>query len=259
MTGDGPPAAPVVQRAVITIGGSAEPEDDDDDAIKPLPDRLVTRADRASHAGAARRLANNPHVAMTALLHKLCLDIFHTAPRAAAWRCRCACLLPGPGAGPEGQPAAKAVAERHEAWKADAEGRGRALGLARRSRRRRAGGAPRALRLVRRQCALREGRPLRRPGRLVPRRRAAHRPGRPAGAGRRSRHGRRPAGVRPSRTISAGSPSPASSRRCARAPGEQAAQLIDHLKKADMAKEAERLLADTGWLPEPLRLIPETE
>ena len=34
----------------------------------------------------------------------------------------------------------------------------------------------------------------------------------------------------------------------------QAAQLIDHLKKPEMAKEAERLLADTGWLPEPLRL-----
>ncbi|MBV9586676.1 MAG: DNA-binding protein, partial [Alphaproteobacteria bacterium] len=31
------------------------------------------------------------------------------------------------------------------------------------------------------------------------------------------------------------------------------AQLIDHLKKADMAKEAERLLDGTGWLPEPLR------
>jgi ParB family chromosome partitioning protein len=38
------------------------------------------------------------------------------------------------------------------------------------------------------------------------------------------------------------------------AAGERAAQLIDHMKKGDMAKEAERLLADTGWLPEPLRL-----
>ncbi len=37
--------------------------------------------------------------------------------------------------------------------------------------------------------------------------------------------------------------------------GDSAAQLIDHLKKSDMAKEAERLLADTGWLPEPLRLL----
>jgi ParB family chromosome partitioning protein len=37
------------------------------------------------------------------------------------------------------------------------------------------------------------------------------------------------------------------------AKGEQSAQLIDHLKKADMAREAERLLEGTGWLPEPLR------
>src|SRR6185437_1751528 len=37
------------------------------------------------------------------------------------------------------------------------------------------------------------------------------------------------------------------------AKGEQSAQLIDHLKKAEMAKEAERLLEGTGWLPEPLR------
>ena len=34
---------------------------------------------------------------------------------------------------------------------------------------------------------------------------------------------------------------------------ERSAQLIDHLKKGDMAKEAERLLAGSGWLPEPLR------
>jgi ParB family chromosome partitioning protein len=36
--------------------------------------------------------------------------------------------------------------------------------------------------------------------------------------------------------------------------GESSAQLIDHLKKGDMAREAERLLEGTGWLPEPLRL-----
>jgi ParB family chromosome partitioning protein len=39
------------------------------------------------------------------------------------------------------------------------------------------------------------------------------------------------------------------------AKGESSAQLIDHLKKADMAKEAERLLDGSGWLPEPLRLL----
>jgi ParB family transcriptional regulator, chromosome partitioning protein len=39
------------------------------------------------------------------------------------------------------------------------------------------------------------------------------------------------------------------------AKSDSSAQLIDHLKKADMAKEAERLLDGSGWLPEPLRLV----
>ena len=37
------------------------------------------------------------------------------------------------------------------------------------------------------------------------------------------------------------------------AKGEQAAQLIDHLKKGEMAEKAQVLLAGSGWLPEPLR------
>ena len=37
------------------------------------------------------------------------------------------------------------------------------------------------------------------------------------------------------------------------AKGESTARLIEHLKKGDMAKEAQRLLDGTGWLPEPLR------
>src|SRR4051794_17619371 len=37
------------------------------------------------------------------------------------------------------------------------------------------------------------------------------------------------------------------------AKGETSAQLIEHLKKGDMAQEAERLLQGTGWLPQPLR------
>lgn len=35
--------------------------------------------------------------------------------------------------------------------------------------------------------------------------------------------------------------------------GEAHAQMIDHLKKADMAIEAERLVAGSNWLPDPLR------
>ena len=37
------------------------------------------------------------------------------------------------------------------------------------------------------------------------------------------------------------------------ASGERAAQLIDHLKKGEMAEKAQELLAGSGWLPEPLR------
>jgi ParB family chromosome partitioning protein len=38
------------------------------------------------------------------------------------------------------------------------------------------------------------------------------------------------------------------------AKGDQAAELIGHLKKTDMAREAERLMTGSGWLPEPLRM-----
>jgi ParB family chromosome partitioning protein len=38
------------------------------------------------------------------------------------------------------------------------------------------------------------------------------------------------------------------------AKGDQSAELIGHLKKTDMAREAERLMTGTGWLPKPLRL-----
>ncbi|MEW6629132.1 MAG: ParB/RepB/Spo0J family partition protein [Pseudomonadota bacterium] len=39
----------------------------------------------------------------------------------------------------------------------------------------------------------------------------------------------------------------------AEARGAKFAEMIDHLKKGDMANEAERLMDDAGWLPEPMR------
>lgn len=41
--------------------------------------------------------------------------------------------------------------------------------------------------------------------------------------------------------------------------GEAAAQMIDHLKKSDMATEAERLVAGANWLPAPLRSTHEMD
>ena len=39
------------------------------------------------------------------------------------------------------------------------------------------------------------------------------------------------------------------------AKGEGTAQLLDHLKKGEMATEAERLLKGSGWLPDVLRRV----
>ena len=69
-------AAPV-QRTVITIGGAptdSEPDtSEEDDAIRPLSDRLVTEL--TAHRTLALRdaLANEPNVAFQAVLHALCL------------------------------------------------------------------------------------------------------------------------------------------------------------------------------------------
>ncbi len=114
------PSSPAVQRAVITIGGQAEPEEDEDDVIRPLPDRLVSEL--TAHRTLALRdaVANNPHVAMTALLHKLCLDTFqHSASGACLEASVRHVFFPVQAPDLKNSPSAKAIAERHEAWKAD--------------------------------------------------------------------------------------------------------------------------------------------
>lgn len=74
--GDGTTEPGVVQRTVISVGGESEPQDEEDDAIKPLPERLVIEL--TAHRSLALRdaLADNPSVAMTALIHKLVRDAF---------------------------------------------------------------------------------------------------------------------------------------------------------------------------------------
>ncbi|MGL4446061.1 MAG: ParB/RepB/Spo0J family partition protein, partial [Alsobacter sp.] len=71
------PDAPVVQRAVITIGRQvAGPEDEDDEDLKPLPDRLVTELTAERTLALRDKLASTPAVAFQAVLHKFCLDVF---------------------------------------------------------------------------------------------------------------------------------------------------------------------------------------
>ena len=82
------PAEPVVQRAVITIGGQpAEPEDDvDDGVIKPLPERLVIELTAYRTLALRNAVAENPYLAITALLHKLVSDTFMTRMYTGPWK-----------------------------------------------------------------------------------------------------------------------------------------------------------------------------
>ena len=249
------PTTPTVHRAVITIGGqAAEPEEDEDDAVKPLPDRLVMEL--TAHRTLALRdaVANNPHVAMTALLHKLVVDTFQ---RTSTGGCLEATVrhvfFNVQPADLKESPSAKSVADRHEAWKADIPQDDQTLwdwltAL---------DDASRVSLLA--HCvsygvnALYE---------------KADRYGGPGitqhGLDRRLGQADRLAQAVGLDMVEAGW-RPTVDNYLGRVPkrrileavregaGERAAQLIDHLKKGDMAKEAERLLADTGWLPEPLR------
>jgi ParB family chromosome partitioning protein len=69
--------AGVVQRAVITIDGQpALPQDDDEDGIKPLPDRLIMELTAERTLALRDKLANDPATAYLAVLHKFVRDVF---------------------------------------------------------------------------------------------------------------------------------------------------------------------------------------
>jgi ParB family chromosome partitioning protein len=253
----GEPGSTGSSRTVITVGGQpVEGDDDEDDAIKPLPERLV--AELTAHRTLALRdaVASHPQIALTALLHKLVIDTFQRTTTGGG------CLeasvrhvfFPAQAADLKDCPSARAIAERQDTWKADLPQDDQALwdwlsALDDASR----------LSLLAHCVSFGVNALYEKPN--------------PYGGNGVSQHGleRRltqayrlaratgldmvDAGWRPSVDNYLGR---VPKRRIVEAvregAGDRAAQLIEHLKKGDMAKEAERLLADTGWLPEPLRL-----
>ncbi|HVZ06591.1 ParB/RepB/Spo0J family partition protein [Rhodopila sp.] len=250
------PDAPAVQRAVITIGGQvAGPDDEDDEDLKPLPDRLVSELTAERTLALRDKLATSPAVAFQAVLHKFCLDVFsryfsygtvmEVSVRSASF--------PVQAQGLKETPAAKAIDARHAAWekrlpKDKAELWDWLTSLT---------GDEQAALFA--HCASFGVNALYEKGdrygagvsshtveqRIADADRLAHATGLDMTT----------AGWRPTVENYLGR---VPKRRILEAvregAGERAAQLIDHLKKGDMAKEAERLLADTGWLPEPLRI-----
>ena len=251
------PATPSVQRAVITIGvqDTDSEDDEEDEAVKPLPERLVIEL--TAHRTLALRdaVANHPHVALTALLHKLVLDTFKRNAHGSAVEATVREVhFPIQANDLNDSASAKAVEAREEAWNADMplDDDGRLWDWI--------AGLDDASRLALLAHCVSYGinalyeRPNPYGGNGVSqhgldrRMREADRLARATGldmvdAGWRPTVANYLGRVTKSRIVDA----------VREALGDEKAQLIDHLKKADMAKEAERLLADTGWLPEPLR------
>ena len=142
-------------------------------------------------------------------------------------------VLLRPGAGPEGQPVRQGDRGTARGLEGrSAEGRGRRSGTGSPpSTRPAAGDAPRALRLVRRQRALREGRPLRRSGVSV--HGVQHRLAQADRLARAVGLDMVEAGWRPTVDNYLGRVTkPRILEAVREAKGEQSAQLIDHLKKA---------------------------
>lgn len=250
------PGTPVVQCAVITIGRqSAEPEDDDDDVVKRLPDRLVTELTAERTLALRDKLANTPSVAFQAVLYKFCLDVFSRYfDSGSAMEVSVRSIsFPVQAQGLKDTAAARAIAERHSAWE-ELLPKDRADlwdWLTRLSRDEQA--------MLFAHCASfginalyekadRYGGAVTSHGieqRIAEADRIAQAVNLDMAGG----------GWRPTVENYLGRvPKHRILEAVCEGAGERAAQLIDHLKKGDMAKEAERLLADSGWLPEPLRL-----
>ena len=242
-----------VQRTVITVGGdgssTAVDAAEEEDGIKPLPDRLVTEL--TAHRTLALRdaLANEPDTAFVAVLHALCLNGFYHYVSETCLEITAKSASFGTQApGLNDSASAKAIEDRHAQWAGqlpkDAcdlwntlvafDGDSRASLFA--------------------HCASLSVNAVHEPWNRNPRRIVhAGQVARAVGLDMIA------AGWTPTVDNYLGRVTKARILEAVReAKGEASAQLIDHLKKPDMAKEAERLLADSRWLPEPLRL-PDAE
>ncbi|MEW4460009.1 hypothetical protein AB1K42_18115 [Roseibium algicola] len=253
---------PSARHTVITIGSQPTDADDDEgDVIKPLPDRLVTELTSERTLALRDRLANNPSVAFLAVLHKFCRDVFSRymtySPAMEVSVRNTGFSLQAPGL--KDIPAAQAIEERHKAWEArmpddeaslwdwlsSLEGTEQAelfahcaaFGVnALYEKADRYGGGTVTVHGIQQRLA--EADCLARAVDLD----------------------MVEAGWKPTVENYLGRVTkPRILEAVREGAGERAAQLIDHLKKGDMAKEAERLLAGTGWLPEPLRMTDDGE
>ncbi len=251
--GEADPNAP--GSNVVPIGAASGDDDDEDgEVVKPLPDRLVAELTAWRTLALQDAFAQNPSTAFATVLHAFVLDCFYHASRESCLEVSLSKVTFGfAPAGLRDSAPAKALAERHKRWAdrlhdSDKEVWDALLQF---------DGAEQAALFA--HCASmavnaqQEVVPKYDNGRIskhsVERRIAhSHVLARAVGldligAGWRATVLGYFTGVTKPRIIA----------DVAEARGSKFAEMIDHLKKADMAREAERLLEDSDWLPEPMR------
>lgn len=253
-------AGPSVSNVVpIGAAGSAASNDDDDEdedgeVVKPLPDRLVAELTAWRTLALQDAFAQSPSTAFAAVLHAFVLDCFYSSTRESCLQISLnEVSFHHSVTGLRDSAPARAIAERHKRWADRLPDDDKALWdtlLA-------LDGNEQATLFA--HCA---SRVLNAQQEVVPK----YDNGRISKSSieRRVEHSHVlaravgldliGAGWRPTVAGYLGS---VTKQRIiadvAEAKGAKFAEMIDHLKKADMAREAERLLEDGGWLPEPMR------
>ncbi len=226
-------------------GASATAEEpEQEEGIKPIPDRLMTELTAFRTLALRDALAQDPDIAFLAALHALCLKLFYRYTPESCLDIDVKSVVFGSQAPGLGDAAiAKAVDERHQQWSEQLPRESAELWDALATFDRDSRDALFAHCIALSVNAVYE--PWnRRPRALGHADRLAEAIGLDVAA----------AGWSPTIDNYLGRVTKARILQAVReAKGDTAAQRIEHLKKGEMAERAQELLAGSGWLPEPLR------
>ena len=221
-----------------------EHEEEEEQGIKPIPDRLMTELTVYRTLALRDALAQDPDVAFLAALHALCLKLFYRYTPESCLDIDVKSVVFGSQAsGLNDTAVAKAVDERHRRWSEQLPRESAELWDTLSTF------DPDSRDVLFAHCVALSVNALYEPWNRRPRTLAhadciAEAVGLDVGA----------AGWSPTVDNYLGRVTKARIVQAVReAKGETAAQLIEHLKKGEMAERAQELLAGSGWIPEPLR------
>ncbi|PKA38907.1 DNA-binding protein [Rhizobium sullae] len=237
--------------SALTVTGAAGGEDtqpdDEDETIKPLPDRLVLDLTAARTVALRNALANNPVIAFIGVLHAFVLKTFYVygSDSCLEVTLQSARFSQTPGLGDTVW--AKEIDQRHDGWGQDLPKDPNDLWdfLIK-------------LDEVSRQALFAHCASLSVNAVIEPWNKRARAIAHAEQLARSIGFDMVEAGWTPTADNYLGRVTKAHILLAVReAKGDQAAELIGHLKKTDMAREAERLITGCGWLAEPLRMTVE--